>query len=116
MIGMGGEADVERYSGVEAFAKRRNVGLLGNFVEKIGVLEILDDANDFHVGGRGGVGAEAEVKADGISAGKIFFGKFLVDHYGGGHPVPFFGAVFDDVAVIHGEVASGDNGHAQGGE
>jgi len=41
---------------------------------------------------------EAQVKADGISSGEIFFGKFLVDHYGRGatssttrdHALPFW--------------------------
>jgi len=116
LIGIGSGADIDGHSSEEAVTKIRNVGLLGNFVAKVGVLEILDDADDFHVGGRAGVGAKAEVQAEGISAGKIFFGKFLVDHDGGGHPVPFFGAVFDDVAVVHGEVAPGDDGHAQSSE
>jgi len=116
LIGIGGGPDVDGHSSEEAVTKIRNVGLLGNFVAEIGVFEILDDTDDFHVGGRSGVGAETEVEANRISSGEVFFGKFLVDHDGGGHPVPFFGTMFDDVAVVHGEVASRDDGHAEGGE
>src|SRR6266849_5682035 len=116
LIGIGGGADEDGHSGEEAVGKIWNESLLGNFVAEIGVLEILDDADDFHVGGSAGIGAEAEVEADGVAPGEIFFGKLLVDHDGGGRPVPYFGAVLDFVVVVDAEVAPGDDGNAESGE
>src|SRR5260370_15981240 len=116
LIGIGAGADEDGHSGEEAVGKIWNEGLLGNFVAKIGVLEILDDADDFHIGGGAGIGTEAEVKADGISSGEKLFGKLFVDHDGGGRPVPRFGAVLDFVVVVDAEVASGAKGHAERGE
>src|SRR5882762_373327 len=112
LVGIGGGADEDGHSSEEAVGEIGNEGLRGNFVAEIGVLEILDDADDFHVGGSAGIGAETEVEADGIASGEIFLGELFVDHDGGGAPVPHFGTVLDVSGVVVGEVAAGDDGNA----
>src|SRR5256884_7430320 len=84
LTGIDDGSEVHGHFAEEGTAEIGNEGLLGNFVAETGVLEILDDADDLHVGRRARIGAETQVKADGISSGEIFFGKLLVDHYGRG--------------------------------
>src|SRR5882762_116614 len=116
LVGTGGGADEDGHSSEEAVGEIGNEGLRGNFVAETGVLEILDDADDFHVGGSSGVGAETEVEADGISSREVFLRKLLVDHNRCGRPVPHFRPVFDLVVVVGPEVAARDDGHAQSGK
>jgi len=106
LIGIGSGAEVDGHFAEVAGAKIGNESLLGDFVAEIGVLEILDDADDFHVDGGAGIDAEANVKADGIASGEKLFGEFFVDHDGSGRPVPHFGTVLDLVVVIAAEIAS----------
>jgi len=76
LIGIGSGAEVDGHFAEVAGAKIGNESLLGDFVAEIGVLEILDDADDFHVDGGAGIDAEANVKADGIASGKTFWRIF----------------------------------------
>src|SRR5882724_773649 len=93
-------------------------GLLGDIVAKVGVLDVLDDANDFHGRGSAGIAAEADVQADGISSGEIFAGEGFVDDGGGGRPVIFFfaEAAKNFLVVIESEIAAVEDGNAEGGE
>ena len=109
-------SEVHGHFAEEGTAEIGNEGLLGNFVAETGVLEILDDADDLHVGRRARIGAETQVKADGISSGEILFGKLLVDHYGRGRPVPRLGTVLYLMVVVDGEVPPSDNRHPQCGK
>src|SRR5437899_318590 len=80
LIGISDGAEIDGHFAEVAAAEIGNESLLGNFVAEIGVLEILDDTDDLHIGGPSRIGAETDVKADGISSGEKLFGKFFVDH------------------------------------
>ncbi len=116
LIGISDGAEIDGHFAEVAAAEIGNESLLGNFVAEIGVLEILDDTDDLHIGGPSRIGAETDVKADGISSGEKLFGKFFVDHDGGWDPVPDFGPVFDLVVVANAKVAAGDDGYAERGK
>src|SRR4029077_3768826 len=86
LIGIADSASVDDHAADVTAAEIRLVDLGLDVVAQAGVLDVLDDADDFHVGRRAGIGTEADMKTDGIAAGKIFFRKGLIDHDDRGLP------------------------------
>ncbi len=75
LIGIADSTSVDDHAADVTAAEIRFIDLGLDVVAQVGVLDILDDADDFHVGRRARIGTEADVKTDGIAAGKIFLSR-----------------------------------------
>ena len=104
--------DVHRHTAQKMAPHVRDVGLLRNLVPQIGVLDVLHNADDFHVHARSRIASEPKMQTQGISPRKEFLRKLLIDHHRRGSPVIILRAFFDLVIVGHPEVPPCNNGHA----
>src|SRR5262249_7609408 len=113
LFGVHGGAHVNGHAVNIVTAEVRDESLLGDFIAKIGVLDVFDHADDFHERGRPRIAAEADVQAYGISAREVFAGEGFVDHHRGGFPVVvlFAPAAKGFFVVVEIEVAAVDDGN-----
>ena len=103
-----------------AHAAARQVGdehLDRDLVAQARVLDVLHDAHDLHVGRSAGVAAETHWPTErALGVAEEAPGEFLVDDDHARGPVVVLRSVLDLVGVLPGEVAPGQDGHAEGGE
>ena len=90
MVGIERGAQVNGHAGDVTARKIGNVRLFGNLIAQVGVLDVLHDADDLHVGLRSGIHAKTDVAANRVAASEVTFDEGLVHDDFGGHPI-FFG-------------------------
>ena len=106
MSGIERRANVNRHVADVATGQIRNEHLHRDVVAQAGVLDVLDNPDDFHVGLGAGIGAESDVTAQRIRFPEKLLGEFLVDDDHTGREVIFIPSVLDLLDILDGEVAA----------